>query len=105
MDPQGLVLVTGATGFVGKWTVIELLKRGYAVRGTIRDNSRAAQVRQSVAEQTGAAAAELLDLRYRAGMTLESIGDRLGQSPGAVHRRINRILASMRRRAGEEPDD
>lgn len=62
MDRQGLVLVTGATGFVGKWTIIELLKRGHAVRGTIRDLSRAEQVRQSVSEQAGATAAGRLDL-------------------------------------------
>ena len=29
MTDKGLVLVTGASGFVGKWTVIELLKAGY----------------------------------------------------------------------------
>ncbi|HEV7275084.1 MAG TPA: NAD-dependent epimerase/dehydratase family protein [Devosiaceae bacterium] len=62
MDRRGLVLVTGATGFVGKWTVIELLKGGHAVRGTIRDLSRVEQVRRSVAEQAGVDAAKRLDL-------------------------------------------
>lgn len=37
MAEQKLVLVTGASGFVGKWTVIELLRAGYKVRGTVRD--------------------------------------------------------------------
>ena len=32
----GQVLVTGANGFVGKWTVLELLRAGFAVRGTVR---------------------------------------------------------------------
>ncbi len=30
------VLVTGGTGFVGGWTIVELLKRGYVVRTTVR---------------------------------------------------------------------
>ncbi|WVZ71769.1 hypothetical protein U9M48_020312 [Paspalum notatum var. saurae] len=32
-----LVCVTGAGGFIGSWLVKELLRRGYAVRGTARD--------------------------------------------------------------------
>ncbi|KAL6598786.1 hypothetical protein ACP70R_046046 [Stipagrostis hirtigluma subsp. patula] len=34
---EQLVCVTGAGGFIGSWLVKELLKRGYAVRGTARD--------------------------------------------------------------------
>ena len=45
----GLVLVTGASGFVGKWTVIELLRAGFAVRGTVRSEAKAEAVRQAVA--------------------------------------------------------
>ena len=45
MTDKGLVLVTGASGFVGKWVVIELLKGGYRVRGTVRTEAKAAQVR------------------------------------------------------------
>ena len=29
MADKGLILVTGATGFVGKWVVIQLLQAGY----------------------------------------------------------------------------
>ena len=36
MTEKPLILVTGASGFVGKWTVVEALKAGYAVRGTVR---------------------------------------------------------------------
>jgi nucleoside-diphosphate-sugar epimerase len=32
-----VVLVTGASGFVGSWCVHELLQKGYTVRGTVRD--------------------------------------------------------------------
>lgn len=49
----GLVLVTGANGFVGKWTVVELLRAGFAVRGTVRSESRAEAVRRAVAMQVG----------------------------------------------------
>jgi nucleoside-diphosphate-sugar epimerase len=39
---HSLVLVTGANGFVGSHTAREFLKRGFRVRGTVRDLSRAA---------------------------------------------------------------
>ena len=45
-----LILVTGASGFVGKWCVIKLLEKGYRVRGTIRSDAKAALVRKTVAE-------------------------------------------------------
>ena len=45
---SGLVLVTGANGFVGKWTVIELLRAGFDVRGTVRSESKAEAVRAAV---------------------------------------------------------
>lgn len=50
---SGLVLVTGANGFVGKWTVIELLRAGFEVRGTVRSEGRAEAVRAAVADQLG----------------------------------------------------
>lgn len=50
---SGLVLVTGANGFVGKWTVIELLRAGFEVRGTVRSEGRAEAVRVAVAGQLG----------------------------------------------------
>jgi len=33
-------LVTGGSGFLGGWCVIELLRRGYTVRTTVRSLSR-----------------------------------------------------------------
>ena len=39
MNDKGLILVTGASGFVGKWTVVKLLQKGYRVRGTLRSVS------------------------------------------------------------------
>jgi len=43
------VLVTGGTGYVAGWVIVELLERGYAVRTTVRDLGRAAAVRAAVA--------------------------------------------------------
>ena len=47
------VLVSGATGFVGLHTVIQLLAQGHTVRGTVRSPSREAEVRESVARHVG----------------------------------------------------
>ncbi|WP_316354665.1 NAD-dependent epimerase/dehydratase family protein [Devosia sp.] len=57
---SGLVLVTGANGFVGKWTVIELLRAGFDVRGTVRSEGRAEAVRVAVAGQLGDAVLQRL---------------------------------------------
>jgi nucleoside-diphosphate-sugar epimerase len=48
-EPGGTVLVTGGTGFLGGWCGAELVRRGYAVRTTIRDLGRAGDVRASFA--------------------------------------------------------
>jgi nucleoside-diphosphate-sugar epimerase len=45
---QKTVLVTGGSGFLGGWCVVELLRRGYAVRTTVRDLAREAEVRARV---------------------------------------------------------
>lgn len=50
------------------------------------------------------ATAELLELRFRFGMTLTAIGQRVGLAPGAVDGRIRRSLADMRKRAEEHED-
>jgi dihydroflavonol-4-reductase len=57
-----LILVTGASGFVGKWCVVKLLEKGYRVRGTVRSEAKAEQVRSTVAAAVGAEAASRLDL-------------------------------------------
>jgi len=49
------VLVSGGSGFLGGWCVVELLRRGYAVRTTVRDLSREAELRAAVASQVDAA--------------------------------------------------
>jgi len=48
------VLVTGGSGYLGGWCVVELLKRGHTVRTTVRDLSRETEVRAAVASQVDA---------------------------------------------------
>jgi dihydroflavonol-4-reductase len=57
-----MVLVTGATGFVGKWTVVRLLQAGYPVRGTVRSMRKAPDVFKSVTNEVGRDAAVQLEL-------------------------------------------
>ena len=46
-----MVLVTGGTGSVGGWAIVELLKRGYAVRTTVRSLSKGSDVRARIATE------------------------------------------------------
>ncbi len=63
MADKGLVLVTGVSGFVGKWTMVKLLERGYRVRGTVRSiAAKQAQVKQAAADLGGLGALDRLDL-------------------------------------------
>jgi nucleoside-diphosphate-sugar epimerase len=64
---KSTVLVTGGSGYLGSWCVIELLRRGYAVRTTVRDLAREPQVRAAIAPEVDPGqnltvlAADLLD--------------------------------------------
>jgi dihydroflavonol-4-reductase len=62
MTDKGLVLVTGASGFVGKWVVVYLLEGGYRVRGTVRSDAKAAQVKATVLDRLGPESAARLEL-------------------------------------------
>jgi len=48
------VLVSGGSGFLGGWCVVELLGRGYEVRTTVRDLAREQEVREAVGSQVDA---------------------------------------------------
>ena len=45
---QGKVLVTGASGYIALHCILELLKNGYEVKGSLRDLNREDEVRKSL---------------------------------------------------------
>ena len=64
------VLVTGASGFIAKHCIAELLRRGFAVRGTLRNLARAEEVRASV----GRAGADASAVEFVAADLLSDAG-------------------------------
>jgi dihydroflavonol-4-reductase len=63
------VLVTGGSGFVAGWCIVELLRKGYAVRTTLRDLAKEPAVRAAVASATDAGDALSF---YAADLTADS---------------------------------
>ncbi len=57
------VLVTGGSGFVAGWCIVDLLQRGYAVRTTLRSLSKEAAVRAAIA--SAASSTRMLSFRCR----------------------------------------
>ena len=51
---QQTVLVSGGSGFLGGWCLVELLRRGYRVRTTVRDLAKEAEVRARVGSEVDA---------------------------------------------------
>lgn len=54
MNGNGKVLVTGGSGFLGGWCIVEALRRGHDVRTTVRSSSRESEVRANVATEIDA---------------------------------------------------
>ena len=52
------VLVTGASGFIAKHCIAELLRQGYAVQATLRDLNREEETRRAIGN-AGATASEV----------------------------------------------
>jgi dihydroflavonol-4-reductase len=64
------VLVTGGSGFLGGWCLVELLGAGYQVRTTVRDLARESEVRAMLASQ--------LDAGGRLSVLAADLGDDRG---------------------------
>ena len=45
------VLVTGGSGYLGGWCIVELMRRGYRVRTTVRNPTREREVHEAVASE------------------------------------------------------
>jgi dihydroflavonol-4-reductase len=54
MEGDQTVLVTGGSGYLGGWCVVELLEKGYRVRTTVRDLSREESLRANIAAKVEA---------------------------------------------------
>ncbi|PZR51944.1 hypothetical protein DNL40_14100 [Xylanimonas oleitrophica] len=52
---RGTVLVTGGTGYLAGWLIVELLKSGYRVRATVRDTARAEPARRAILDRSAGA--------------------------------------------------
>jgi dihydroflavonol-4-reductase len=50
-DTGDTVLVTGGSGAIARWCIVELLRRGYTVRTSVRDLAREPEVRASIGTQ------------------------------------------------------
>ena len=48
MAGEGTVLVTGGSGYIGSWCVIQLLQQGWRVRTTVRNLAREGEVRAAI---------------------------------------------------------
>jgi len=70
------VLLTGITGFLGSHTAIQLLEKGYRVIGTLRDASRTASIRATIARHT--AHIDMLEIK-EADLSDESVWGELTQ--------------------------
>ena len=68
------VLVTGASGFIAKHVIAELLRRGYAVRGTLRDLTKSDDVRRAVQRAGASDGADPHQLTFAAADLLDGKG-------------------------------
>ena len=82
--PNGkTVLITGASGFVATWVVRFFLEKGYHVRGTVRSDETANNVRRSFPEcHDRLSFAIVKDIAQR-GAFDEAVKGVDGVSPGA----------------------
>ena len=70
LEPDSLVLVTGANGFIGSHIADQLIQAGYRVRGTARDVSKTSWLK------------DLFDKRYGLGRFESAVVEDMAK-PGA----------------------
>ncbi|MDB5506630.1 MAG: NAD-dependent epimerase/dehydratase family protein [Devosia sp.] len=97
MNSNDLILVTGASGFVGKWCVVRALEHGYRVRGTIRSAEKAMQVRDTVVALLGEEPASRLEL-----VTADILDDAGWAEAMQGVKAVLHVAAAIR---GDEPKD
>ncbi len=61
MSELKTVFVTGATGYIAKHIVLQLLEAGYAVKGSVRSESKANEMKSALAEKLSPAALARLE--------------------------------------------
>jgi nucleoside-diphosphate-sugar epimerase len=92
-----LVLVTGASGFVGKWTVVETLRAGYSVRGTVRSLDKEPAIRAAVATELGP------DANSRLSLVIADLLDDRGWTDAMAG--VGAVLHTATVIRGDEPRD
>jgi dihydroflavonol-4-reductase len=98
MTEKGLILVTGASGFVGKWTLVQLLQKGFRVRGTVRSiAAKGEQIRAAAAAQAGSESLDRLEL-----VELDILDDKGWAEAMAGCAAVMHIATHIR---GDEPKD
>jgi nucleoside-diphosphate-sugar epimerase len=92
------VLVTGVTGFIGGHIAAELLRRGYAVRGSLRSPGRTDEVRAAMAE--AGADDELLEIRQ-----LDLLSDEGWSEAAAGCRYVIHVASPFSTTEPDDPED
>lgn len=92
------VLVTGVSGFIGGHIAAELLRRGYAVRGSVRSQARAADVRAAMA--AAGADDSLLEIRQ-----LDLLSDEGWATAAADSRFVLHVASPFVTAKPKDPED
>jgi dihydroflavonol-4-reductase len=99
MTDRGTILVTGASGFVGKWVVRDLLEAGYRVRGTVRSEAKAAQVRETIGAVLGPQVLDRLELVHCDLLTDDRWAEAMAGISAVMH-----VAAQIVAREPKDPD-
>jgi dihydroflavonol-4-reductase len=99
MTDRGTILVTGASGFVGKWVVRDLLEAGYRVRGTVRSEAKAAQVRETIGAVLGPQVLDRLELFHCDLLTDDGWAEAMAGISAVMH-----VAAQIVAREPKDPD-